>query len=370
CLKYNGGFIFCFIQIGGVLQPVDEVIRLKIRELVLEGVTSVQETKRHLDIFVAKDLFLNKIKPKKNNRRFYPHINDIRNHMYLATMELRHSKIDQNDLEAKIQIWKDHNPDDHYFFRPCVGSYTSQFEQTNVEVDNIFDNIAAKNNDHSNNLLFVHQTHWQQHLLNKYGNEICLLDATYKTMRYALPLFFVCVKTNVDYKVVGTFICQCEDSFSIKEALHILKSWNSKWSPSYFMTDYSEAEINAIESVFQGCHVYLCDFHREQAWERWARTVSHGVSGNREDIRSKLRRIARASLVSEYETAVCDLKLSKVWKSNKQLQNWFERNWLNQSKRWVWCFRKTRFNVMLNTNNGVERQNRSLKHEYLSSQER
>ncbi|XP_041349151.1 uncharacterized protein LOC121368483, partial [Gigantopelta aegis] len=73
----------------------------------------IQETKRHLEIFVAKDQFLN----NKTTRIFYPHINDIRNHMYLATMESRYSKIDQNDLEARIYIWKHQNLDDHYFFR-------------------------------------------------------------------------------------------------------------------------------------------------------------------------------------------------------------------------------------------------------------
>ena len=47
------------------------------------------------------------------------------------------------------------------------------------------------NGDTSNNLLFVHQEKWQQDLLVKYGNQISLLDATYKTTKYALSLFFV-----------------------------------------------------------------------------------------------------------------------------------------------------------------------------------
>ena len=63
-------------------------------------------------------------------------------------------------------------------------------------------------------LLFCHQTRWQQHLLCGYGHEICLLDATYKTSRYALPVFFVCVRT---------FIVQLENSSCIAEALQILK---------------------------------------------------------------------------------------------------------------------------------------------------
>ena len=59
-------------------------------------------------------------------------------------------------------------------------------------------------------LLFVYQAEWRKRLLLKYGNKflkygngLSLLDATYKTTRYALPLFFLIVKTNVDYQVVA-----------------------------------------------------------------------------------------------------------------------------------------------------------------------
>ena len=44
------------------------------------------------------------------------------------------------------------------------------------------------------------------------------------------------------------------------------------------MTDYSDAEIIAIESMFPQCKVYLCDFHREQCWERWVKDKKHGLS--------------------------------------------------------------------------------------------
>ena len=45
-------------------------------------------------------------------------------------------------------------------------------------------------------LLWVHQEPWQQQLMLKYGNIISLMDATYKTTRYDLPLFFISVHTN------------------------------------------------------------------------------------------------------------------------------------------------------------------------------
>ena len=56
-------------------------------------------------------------------------------------------------------------------------------------------------------LLFIHQNKNQQRLIKQYGDSICLLDATYKTTKYAAPLFFVVLKTNVDYQLIGSIIC-------------------------------------------------------------------------------------------------------------------------------------------------------------------
>ena len=40
-----------------------------------------------------------------------------------------------------------------------------------------------------------------EEILDRYGNSICILDTTYKTTKYAIPLFFLAVKTDVDYQV-------------------------------------------------------------------------------------------------------------------------------------------------------------------------
>jgi hypothetical protein len=105
-------------------------------------------------------------------------------------------------------------------------------------------------------LLYVHQEKWQQDLLVKYVNTITLLDAAYKTTKYDLALFFVCVKTNVNYTVVADFIVQSETSDQIKEALDVLKSWNPAWKPPYFMSDYSEAQITALRNAFPDLKTY------------------------------------------------------------------------------------------------------------------
>ena len=100
--------------------------------------------------------------------------------------------------------------------------------------------------------LFVHQSANQKRILEKHWHEIYLLDATYKTTKYSIPLFFLAVKTNVDYQIAGSFPVQDETTDAISEAIAILKSWNNNWKSLAFMTDNCDEEINAIEEHFPG----------------------------------------------------------------------------------------------------------------------
>lgn len=102
---------------------------------------------------------------------------------------------------------------------------------------------------------------FQNVIYYRYGNSLCLLDATYRTTKYALPLFFLAVKTNVGYSVVAEFIVQHETKKSIMQGLRTIKGWlhNAQdrpaewsWEPKFFMTDFCEREIVAIEEVFPG----------------------------------------------------------------------------------------------------------------------
>ena len=97
-------------------------------------------------------------------------------------------------------------------------------------------------------------------LLQRYSNEICLLDATYKTTRYALPLFLLAVKTNVDYQVVRAFVCEGESTENILAALGILKCWNPDWTPLYSMVDCCSEEMNNVEELFPGIIIHVLSF--------------------------------------------------------------------------------------------------------------
>ena len=127
----------------------------------------------------------------------------------------------------------------------------------------------------------------------------------------------------------------------IEEAL---KAWNPDWKPAYFMTDYSEAEICALEKSFPCSTVYLCDFHREQAWERWVKDKNHGLNtSDAEWLLSQLRACAWARSATADEGVPSDhhsqqavvalrMQRSNLWKNNESVRQWVTNTWLGTSK--------------------------------------
>ena len=161
----------------------------KIYELVFEGVTDVQEVKRALKHHVTHVLCPD-FKPDLTDRSYYPTSTDIRNHIYKAQRACQLSKLDQENLHLKMEQWKKENPKSLFHFRPYK----------EVELTKMDDNETPQDESlSSQTLLYVHQEPWQQDLLQRYGNTMSLMDATYKTTKYELALFFVAVKTNVGY---------------------------------------------------------------------------------------------------------------------------------------------------------------------------
>lgn len=66
------------------------------------------------------------------------------------------------------------------------------------------------------------------------------------------------------------------------------------------MTDFCQEEITAIETVFQGTTTYICDFHREQAWERWLKKGDNGLTHKKDDVLKLLRTVAKSNTEDGY----------------------------------------------------------------------
>ena len=101
-------------------------------------------------------------------------------------------------------------------------------------------------------LVFVYQSPQMKQLYKLYAPSLLLLDANYKTAKYAVPLFFAALKTNVNFQVVYVIVLQEETEPMITKALLILKSWSPDVNPKYAMVDFDEKEISALENVFPG----------------------------------------------------------------------------------------------------------------------
>ena len=128
------------------------------------------------------------------------------------------------------------------------------------------------------------------------------------------------------YSVVGEFITQAETAEHISEALEQLRRWNPMWNPRFFMTDYSEAELLALEQSFPDVQIYLRDFHREQAWKRWANNHKHGLSNDqKESLLSKLRECANAPPTDHGSGLPQDFYYLQAVDN---LKGWLETKWL------------------------------------------
>ena len=86
----------------------------------------------------------------------------------------------------------------------------------------------------------------------------------------------------------------------------------------------------------------MCEFHREQAWERWVKDRKHGLTSDQASVvLDKLRDCANVPpncsdtdkpVDCHYLNAVEKLKETEVWKSSYDVQQWLNNNWLSCPK--------------------------------------
>ncbi|KAL5016826.1 hypothetical protein ScPMuIL_006415 [Solemya velum] len=322
-------------ELAGFTQPIDKRVICQIKQLALEGHRNVSSV-RILLKELAKELAP---EAPENNRRFFPTNDDIRTHIYqtIVGSNLRSAQEDQANVRKLLETPGKFAEELKYLFRP-----------------------ASSDGEVINSLLLVIQTRFQQTLMAKYG-AVTLMDATYKTTKYEIPLYNLCVQTNVGFFIVASFFLSADTTTCIAEALEVIKGWNPSWHPENFMCDFDMREIGALQSIFKDAPALLCDFHRITAWRKW---LNSSDVPNKNDVLKQLQEIASAETELNYRCLLQKLKNSTTYKENEKLKNWFERKWLKEETRWAFCFRKDIFNI-ISTTNGIETQYKTLKHFYL-----
>ena len=183
--------------VAGFAQKVHPKIADKICELVSEGTTAVPEIKRILRNYVVHTL-CSDVLPSQSDRSYFPTSNDISNHVYLAKKSLELSKLDQENLEKKIEKWKVSNPKSTFYFRPYIevkveesDESVSHFPFSHIPCSQSTlqgrfhgnsagdeQQLVGSDGKYSQTLLYVQQEECQQRLMEVYGNKISLIAHT------------------------------------------------------------------------------------------------------------------------------------------------------------------------------------------------
>lgn len=126
------------------------------------------------------------------------------------------SKLEQENLQKKKDL-----PSSTQYFRPYIDT--------------------EEDSKSPQSRLWIHQEEWQKQILAKYCNTIALIDATYKTTKYDVPLFLLSVHTTWGIVQQQSSI-QSESAQNIAEALLSPSAVKPFMEPSLL----SEAEISGF----------------------------------------------------------------------------------------------------------------------------
>ena len=82
--------------------------------------------------------------------------------------------------------------------------HSEEYEEDSDDDDGVqikFDKVVNTNTTNGELRIFVYQSANMQRLYRCYASSLIMLDATYRTTKYALSLFFMVLKTNVNYQL-------------------------------------------------------------------------------------------------------------------------------------------------------------------------
>ena len=96
----------------------------------------------HLRRFVKADLFKDRIeKPFETNQSFYPTPKDVANHVYMAISRHKYPKLDQDELEHRIEDWKKEDPDSYCYLRKYETAKLNEMENREKQIHQKFQKL-------------------------------------------------------------------------------------------------------------------------------------------------------------------------------------------------------------------------------------
>ena len=76
------------------------------------------------------------------------------------------------------------------------------------EIKQDYKNVNTEDSKMKDKMMFIYQSFEMQQIFHRYGNQLVLLDATYKTTKYTLLLFFLATKYNINLQICTLILLQ------------------------------------------------------------------------------------------------------------------------------------------------------------------
>lgn len=175
--------------------------------------------------------------------------------------------------------------------------------------------------DHLTSLFFSHRTCIE--FLRKYNN-VLIMDCTYKTNRFRLPLLQIVgvTATNRTFHVAFAFIPE-ETTFGYTFPIRCLKSLFDRLEihyPAVFLSDKETALRNTLTTIFPGSARLLCLWHINQ------NVLAHFARSIRTEVERDTA-LARQQLLNDIQQKRRDLMKSWSQVCFSETENQFHENW-------------------------------------------
>lgn len=171
------------------------------------------------------------------------------------------SVIQQSDPQLSLRLRDIYNARAKYRLAKIAGRTPIQALLEDLISSDTFHQHKTDENGHVTHLFIAHPTSislFRQH------HDILLLDCTYRTNRYKMPLLNIAGATgmNTTLQLALVFLC-AETKEDYTWALTSLQDMLSPDgnSPSVIVTDRERAPISACQAVFPEAHHILCRWH-------------------------------------------------------------------------------------------------------------
>ncbi|CAF1606765.1 unnamed protein product [Rotaria magnacalcarata] len=241
-----------------------------------------------------------------------------------------------------------------------VGNRTDA-ELLQVWIDEILNenpnnSIQIKLNEDGNLECLYIQTMQMKAWLEKYPN-ILHLDSTIKVNIENYQLY-ICMAQNANLK--GVPVSYCLMNSGNKDNLEFfyaaMRDLNDLQKTQVIMVDKDLTNIDILQHFFDKARILLCVFHVLKYLKSRVHELRIPLT-NRMNIMKNIRRL----LYDNDQMSAIYLKEVKTESEGTDFYQYFETNWLSCCEMWQTKHRKNLFNFDTDTNNHLERFNRTLK---------